>query len=376
MKTSLSEYFISLVKIDSESRNEKTMALQVAKNLKKLGAKVWFDDADRETGSDSGNLYAYYPGNIKAEPILFCAHLDTVVPGKGIKPVIEGDRIKSDGSTVLGGDDKSGIAEVIWALKKLKDSNLSHGPVEVLFTVCEEIGLLGAKNVDYSRLRSKIGYALDGHRVGELTIGAPYQNTIEYRIYGKEAHAGVEPEKGISAIQIAAHAITQMPLGRIDHETTCNVGLISGGKATNIIPKEVYLKTEVRSHDQKKLENITTRLTETMQKTALQFSRENFHPQIKVKLQQEYTGFRIPPEHLVVQMGLQAASNLNIESGTNIGGGGSDANIFNRNGLEIVIAGTGMDNVHTVNEFILLSELEKGASWVEEVIKIHSTTGK
>ena len=257
MKQNVVDYFLELVQIDSESKNEKAVAEKLVEDLQKMGAEITFDRAHEQTGGNVGNLYAYFPGQIAKEPILFCAHMDTVVPGNSVKPQIKADRIVTDGKTVLGADDKSGIAEIIYGIKAIQDSGQAHAPIEALFTISEEIGLLGAKNLDYSLIKSKIGYALDSHEVGALTIGAPSQNSLKFIIHGKKSHAGAAPEEGVNAIQIAAEAITKMPMGRIDEETTCSIGIISGGSATNIVPDEVILKGEVRSHAPQKLKDIT-----------------------------------------------------------------------------------------------------------------------
>lgn len=210
MQSDVVKYFLELVAIDSESKNERAMADRVKLDLAELGAEVWEDDCNVQTGGNAGNIYAFFAGNPDKSPVLFCAHLDTVKPGNSVKASIDGDRIVTDKSTVLGGDDKSGIAEIMIGIQNALQMP-DHAPVEVLFTVSEEIGLLGAKHFDKSKLRSAFGYALDAHRVGELVIGAPAQNSIRITINGKEAHAGVEPEKGVNAIRVAAEAIASMP---------------------------------------------------------------------------------------------------------------------------------------------------------------------
>ncbi|MBP7899319.1 MAG: M20/M25/M40 family metallo-hydrolase, partial [Candidatus Syntrophosphaera sp.] len=217
MQDEVVNYFLELISIDSESGDERAIIDRLKADLKALGAKVEEDDAYILTGGNAGNLYAQIPGNLNKKPILFCAHSDTVKPGKGIKPIVKDGIIYSDGTTILGSDDKSGIAELITAIKEIIESGEKHPPIEVLITVSEEVGLLGAKHFDKSRLESAWGYALDTHQVEELVIGAPAQNSIQITFLGKESHAGVEPEKGINAIRVAAEAITAMPLGRIDH---------------------------------------------------------------------------------------------------------------------------------------------------------------
>jgi tripeptide aminopeptidase len=372
MKSSLIDYFITLVKIDSESKHEREVAKKLKKDLEKLGAEVRFDEAHTKTGGDVGNLYAYIPGKIDKQPILFCAHMDTVVPGTGIKPKIEGNKIISSGDTILGADDKSGIAQIICAIKEIKSSKEDHAPVEILFTISEEIGLLGAKHCNCEMLRSKIGYALDAHEVGNLTIGAPSQNSMEYTIYGKESHAGAEPEKGINAIRIASEAIANMPLGRIDDETTNNIGIIEGGKATNIIPAKVKIKAEARSHNEKKLLDITKAMSDALLDAAKKHTVDGTTGSVDIKVMQEYRSFHLDEADELVKLSEEACRKVGIEHKTSVGGGGSDANIFNYHGIKTAIAGTGMQNVHTLQESIRISDLVNGCKWVTEVIRCYS----
>ncbi len=372
MNNTITEYFLSLIKIDSESKKEKEVAEKLGKDLKELGAEVQFDKANLKTGGNVGNLYAYIPGNIDKSPILFCAHMDTVKPGNGIKPQIKNSLITSDGTTILGADDKSGIAEIIWAMKELKETGKEHAPVEILFTISEEIGLLGAKYLDYSLIRSKIGYALDSHQVGHLSIGAPSQNSLKFVVRGKESHAGVAPEKGINAISVAAEAIAAMPQGRIDNETTCNVGLIKGGKATNIVPNEVIIEAEVRSHNTDKLKKVTDEMCQAFQEAVNKFQVGKHKAKVEIIIQEEYQAFRLNENTEAVVLAKDATEKLDIEFKTEIGGGGSDVNIFNQHGLQMAVAGSGMDKVHTVDECIKISELEIGAKWVLELIHEYS----
>ena len=372
MKSTIIDYFISLVSIDSESKSELETALQLEKDLKALGADVKFDNANKQTGGNIGNLYAYFQGTIDKKPILFCSHMDTVKPGNDIKPRIVNGFIKSDGTTVLGSDDKSGIAEIVWAIKELKEKDEDHAPIEVLFTISEEIGLLGAKYLDYSMIKSKTGYALDSHKIGEIVIGAPSQNSMKYIVHGKEAHAGAEPENGVNAIKIASEAISKMTLGRIDDETTCNIGLISGGQATNIIPNKVIIEAESRSHDPHKLKKITDEMSEALQSTIEKYNSAGLQTSVEIEIENEYSSFRISKDDPLVILSEKACKNIGLTPQTVIGGGGSDVNIFNANGLKMAVAGTGMDRVHTVKECIRISDLENGAKWVREIIREYS----
>src|SRR5437763_14006867 len=245
---------LELVQIDSISREEREVAERIRALCEQMGAQVEIDDAGSKVGGNSGNVIVRFPGTIPdAEPIMMSAHMDTVVPGEGVKPIVEGDIIRTDGSTVLGGDDKSGCAVIIETIRCLQEQNIPHAPIDAVFSICEEVGLLGAKHLDVSKLRAKYGLVFDSDDPGFLFTKGPSANHMEFRIYGLESHAGVAPEDGISAIKIAAEAIAAMKLGRIDHETTANIGIIEGGKATNIITNHVRLVGEARSLSEEKL---------------------------------------------------------------------------------------------------------------------------
>ena len=372
MQNDVVSYFLDLVAIDSESKKERDLADKLKMDLEELGAIVEEDDCGAKFDGNAGNLYAYFPGVINKKPILLCAHCDTVVPGKGIKPTIENGRIFTDGTTVLGGDDKSGIAEILMAIKQIKDKGIAHPPIEVLITVSEEIGLLGAKNFDISKLQADFGYALDTHQVGEVVIGAPSQNSLQINFYGKEAHAGVEPEKGLNAICLAAEAITAMPNGRIDFETTCNIGIIQGGSATNIVPKEVLVKGEARSHNKEKLQKVCEEIEQAVISTVKKFNANRAKASFHFELKEEYEAFLIDRNAPVVALAEKALQNLHLPADIKVGGGGSDANIFNAKGLPTIIVGTGMNNVHTTDEDILVDELYRGTAFVEELIRLYT----
>lgn len=370
MQNDVIGYFMQLISIDSESLNERAMIDTLTRDLQELGASTFEDTCHHNTGGNAGNLFATIPGSIDKPPILLCAHVDTVKPGNGIKAVIEDGVIHSDGTTILGSDDKSGIAEIMIALKRIKESGKAHAPVEVLFTISEEIGLLGAKGFDKSRLRSAFGYALDSHRVGELVIGAPSQNSFKMIIHGREAHAGVEPEKGLNAIRIASEAIAAMPLGRIDFETTCNIGIIQGGDATNIVPNKVTIRGEARSHNPEKLEKISAEIRQAFESTVQRYASEGASLEFICKT--EYNSYKAKEDDPVVQLASKALRKLEIEPRPVVGGGGSDANIIAATGLPMIITGTGMDKVHTVHESIETDQLIKGTRFIEELILAYS----
>jgi tripeptide aminopeptidase len=372
MPQNLTEYFLSLVEIDSESKNERAIVDKLKADLIKLGAQVTEDKVNLITGGNAGNLYAYIPGKTEKKPLLFCAHLDTVRPGNAIKPVWKDGKISSDGKTILGADDKSGVAEIIWGIKQTMISGIEYAPIEILFTVSEEIGLLGAKHFDKSQLKAELGFAFDSEDLGEFMIGAPSQNSIHIKVYGKEAHAGVEPEKGINAIRVAAEAIASIPIGRIDFETTANMGVISGGMATNIVPNLVEIHGEARSHNMDKLAQVTNDIVGCFNKAVARHKLDKIEARVEFDINTEYESFHMDEENQVVILAKTALQNLGIASKFIKSGGGSDANIINAEGIAMIVAGTGMHNYHTVDENISISDLEKGAALVYELIKVYS----
>lgn len=362
----LIESFMELVRMDSISREERNIADFLIEKLENLGLEVIVDQAGEKVGANSGNIIARLNGNTKvATPIMFAAHMDTVVPGKNINPLREGEKIISTGETILGADDKAGIAAILEALHLIRENNILYGDIEILFTICEEVGLCGAKNLDVSQLKAQIGFILDaGGQVGQIIISAPSQNSLDFTIRGKSAHAGVNPEEGINAIQVAGVALSRMKLGRIDEETTANIGIISGGKATNIIPDEVILKGEVRSRNEGKLEKYTKELRKITEDTA-----QEFKARAEVKINREYHCYNLSPEDLVVKIARKAAKDIGLQSLLRPSGGGSDANVFNKKGIPSVALAVGMEKVHTIEEYILIKELKNATEYILSIIK-------
>ncbi len=366
------EFFLKLVVIDSESKDERQIVDLLKEELTKLGFAVEEDESYWKSGGNAGNIYAFKDGLKDRSPILFCAHTDTVKPGKGVKYIIDNGLIKSDGKTVLGADDKSGLAEIIGGISAILNSGIKHAPLEILFTVSEEIGLNGVKNFDINKLKAKLGYAFDAQDIGQYMNGAPAQNTFQITLYGKEAHAGMEPEKGINAIQMAAEAITKLPNGRIDEETTANIGFISGGTATNIVPNKVIIHAEARSHDNEKLGKLTEDIINTFKTTVKKYVNGDCQASVEVNLSNEYKSFYLDEKQTVVQIARKAAENIGAKPSFVKGGGGSDANIINAFGIPMLVAGTGMQKYHTVNEYISINDLKRGSELVKEIIRIYS----
>lgn len=357
----LVDHFIKLSKIDSPSRHEGTISKHLKLILQGLGANPTEDGAAKTTGGESGNILGEVKGNKSSAPtIVLNAHMDTVAPGRDVQPVIRDGVIYSSGNTILGSDDKSGIAIIVEVILTLKEQALPHGDIEVLFTVCEEVGLLGAKSFDTSLLDAKFGYSLDSTKVGTLVIAAPSANHIKFTIYGKEAHAGVAPEDGINAIKLAGLALATMPLGRIDEETSANIGIIQGGTATNIVPGMVVLEGEARSHCAEKLRKQTDTMVNCVKEAVNSANGERKDKdgaRLDVEISLDFPLMHLDKESRPVKLAHRAAMKLDRVLSVIVGGGGSDANVFNGKGIEMAIMPTGMTDVHTSNENIKIDDM-------------------
>jgi tripeptide aminopeptidase len=375
----LNNLLIELIKIDSPSRREQAIAARLKREMEELGAQVWIDNAGEKVGGNSGNVIAHFSGDVPgAVPMLLSAHMDTVMPGEGVTPIVEGRILRTDGRTVLGGDDKSGVAIICEVLRVMRDARLPCGDIDVVFTICEEAGLLGAKQLDTSRLRAHTGLVLDSDSVGYLFTRAPAANRLEFEIDGLAAHAGVCPEKGISAIQVAAQGIANMRLGRIDGETTANLGIIQGGSAVNIVPDSVRLRGEARSHSEEKLEQQTRHMLHCLEEAASRFTLEldgkRYTGKVAARIQRDYDRMDVAEDARIVQLVCSAARNLGMEVKTMATGGGCDANILNKKGLQVANLATGMREIHTVHEWLDLDDLYTSAQIVLETIRLNAET--
>jgi tripeptide aminopeptidase len=374
----LEETFKFLVQIDSISKEEDVIANEIKKILKSLGAETFVDNAGDKIGGNSGNLIAKFKGNTLAPPLLLNAHMDTVEPGRGITTVFENGTFTSDGTTILGADDKSAIAILLETLYILKENNLQYGPLELVFTVCEEIGLQGAKHLDLSSVTATYGFALDATDTQGIVTRAPSANNFEFIIHGKDAHAGAAPEKGINAISLASQAIAKLKLGRIDEETTCNIGIIEGGIATNIVPNLVIVKGEARSHDEEKLDKITNQIVFSFNEAIENYKKESSDdelPRVDIIINKDFPRTHIPDDHPVIRLATQAAENLGRTMKTKTSGGGADANIFFEKGIFTGVLGTGMRDMHTVRESVKLDDMVHTTELLLEIIRLHSQTG-
>ena len=373
----LKNLLIELIQIDSLSRREYDIAMRLKRELEELGAEVWIDDAGEKVGGNVGNVIAHFPGTQSGiRPLLLSAHMDTVVPGEGIRPVVDGDILRSDGRTVLGGDDKSGVAIICEVLRVIRERDIPSGDIDVVFTICEEAGLIGAKCFDVTRLRARTGLVLDSDSLGFLFTKAPAANRMEFRVRGREAHAGVCPEQGINAIQVAAEGIAHMKLGRIDHETTANIGVIQGGMAVNIVPNEVVLKGEARSHSEEKLNRQSQDMLHCLEEAAARFRLDSqgraITATVEAKIERDYDRMEVAEGAPIVQLVRAAASRLNLKLKILATGGGCDANVFNQKGLTVANLSTGMQEIHTVNEWLNLNDLYLSAQVVLATVTLNA----
>jgi peptidase T-like protein len=368
----LAEFF-ELVRTNSPTKDERLVADILKDRLQNLGLNVTEDNAGQVIGGNSGNIIAYLKGTLpKAPTVLFSAHMDTVQPCLNIEPVLNDGLITSAGPTILGADDKSGIVPILEALRTLQELAIPHGDIQVVFSIAEEGGLNGSKNIDKTQLNADFGYVLDtGGKPGNVILGAPGQDRINVTIKGRAAHAGVEPENGVSAIVVAAQAISRLHTGRIDEETTSNFGTIQGGRATNIVADLVEITCETRSRNLDKLEHLTAQLCEVFKDTA-----EEFGASSEIEVLRLYDPLNIAKESRIAVLTDQAIKSAGLTTEFGVTGGGSDANNFNRYGVPCVVLGTGMQKYHTTDESIEEEDLYRSAELILEIIKAAAQVDK
>ncbi|MEN6358078.1 MAG: M20/M25/M40 family metallo-hydrolase [Armatimonadota bacterium] len=365
-KDRVKQLFLDLLKINTPSKNERPMADFIKAKLESLGLDVEEDDAGEKIGGSAGNIIASLKGNKPgAKAIFLGGHIDTVEPTDKLNIVIDGDEIRSDGTTILGADDKAGIAAIIEALQSVIENGTAHGDVQVIFNVAEEIGLCGSRAIDRSKIKAKYGYIFDMDRpAAGITVSAPSHENVFVEIRGVAAHAGMNPENGVSAIIAASNAISKMKLGRIDFETTANVGVIEGGKARNIVPDLVNIKAEARSRDEAKLAAQVEHMKTTFEREA-----EAIGAKAIVTLDHEYNAYRWSEDDDIIKLASKASHKIGIEPVYSDGGGGSDANIYNSYGISCVVLGTGYDGAHSASEKILVSDLAIAADYAKALIE-------
>ncbi len=369
----LLDTFLKLVTIDSESYNEGAVHKHLLAELKKMGCTVFVDKAGKKIGSNApGNIIAFLKGTRAGKPFLLSTHMDTVKPGKGIKPQVKGGRVTSDGTTILGADDKAGVAVVLEVLRTLKEQKPDCGPVQALFTLNEENGMGGAKNMDYSKIKGRDGLILDNESVSELLIQGPEVCDFKVTIQGAAAHAGVCPEKGISALEVAAKALSMMKLGRIDKDTVCNFGVVNGGEVTNVVMPLLTMKGEVRSLYSKKLQKQIKHMKDCFAKAAKAFTKrvggKTIKPVITIETPQRYGALYVPKTAPAVKLVMAAAKKYGVKMVAGPSGGGCDANVMCQHGLVMPNMGVGCQNCHTTQEYLDLKEFYQAAAITLDVV--------
>jgi tripeptide aminopeptidase len=348
------DLFTELAALPSPPGEERAVADVVIGYLRDLGLSVDEDDAGPKVGSNIGNVFCRLEATDGGNPIFLCAHLDTVPPEGPIEPVIEDGVVRNAGGTILGADNKSAVAAMLEGARRVLAENRPHGGIELLFTPKEEVGLLGAAAFDHERLRARLGYVYDqAAPIGDVILGAPYSRAMQVRFHGRAAHSGMYPEEGRSAVAAAARAISDLRLGRIDEETTANVGIIQGGTAGNIIPEWCTLDAEARSHDERKLEELVQEMVDVFS-----FAAGLEDCEVEAKVSKSYKGYRFKPDDPVVRIAHAALERSGYKPAYGFSGGAADANVFNERGLACLNLANGMQDIHTPDERITVADLE------------------
>ena len=366
-KDRIFEEFKELVAIPCHSTKERQIFEVVKAKLEKLGFVVEEDDAAVKVDGECGNMWAFLPGNkAGATKVLLSGHLDGVEPCGGTTVVRKDGILYSDGTTILGSDDKSGVVAILEGVRMILEENAEHGDIQVLLTIAEEGGVNGSRCMDKSKLNADVGYALDSEGApGEIIVGAPGQYKYSIKVIGKTAHGGMEPEKGINSVMVAAKALAEVKrYGRIDEETTANIGIINGGIATNIVPALVEIQGDARSRNSEKLIAIRDEIVNTICSAV---EKQGAKAEADVVL--KYNSFLVDENSKVVELAKDACAQFGFEPNVGLTGGGSDANFINAYGVPCVILGTGMSNVHTVDEYIKEEDLYNSALMVYGILK-------
>jgi tripeptide aminopeptidase len=350
------ELFMQLAAVPSPPGEERAVADRVAGYLGDLGLEVDEDDAGERIDSTAGNLLARIePTADGGTPLFLCAHLDTVPPDGPLEPIVDDEgMVRNAGGTILGADNKAAIAAMLEAVRRVLAERRPHAGIELLFTPKEEIGLLGAAAFDHSRLQARVGYVYDmAAPIGDVILGAPHSHSMQVRFHGRAAHSGMYPEEGRSAIAAAAKAISDFRLGRLDEDTTANVGLIEGGTAGNIVPEHCTFLAEARSHDERKLADVVQEMLD-----AVAFAAGLEECEVETEVHKSYRGYRFKRDDLAVRIAADALAASGVEPRFARTGGAADANVFNERGLACVNLANGMTDIHTPDERIAVADLE------------------
>jgi tripeptide aminopeptidase len=348
------DLFTELAAVPSPPGEERAVADLVTRYLRDCGLQIDEDAAGPEIGSTTGNLYSRIEATAAGEPLFLCAHLDTVPPTAAIEPVVEADVVRNAAGTILGADNKAAVAAMLDATRRVLAENRPHGGIELVFTPKEEVGLIGAYAFDHTRLRARVGYVYDqAAPIGVVILGAPYSQSLEVTFHGRAAHSGMHPDDGRSAILAAARAISEMRLGRVDEDSTANVGTIRGGTATNIVPEWCTFVAEARSQDERKLADLVQEMQD-----AVTFAAGVAECDVETTLRKSYRGYRFAKSDHAVELAARALASCGYAVSYDLSGGAADANVFNERGLACVNLANGMTDIHTPAEHIAVADLE------------------
>ena len=346
--------FCELVKIDSPSGEEQAVADELVRRLTHLGVSVARDDY--------GNLIARSGGG---DPVMLSAHMDTVEPGRNVRPSVEGDRIVSDGTTILGGDCKAGVSAILEAVESVLEDDTVHVPYEIVFTREEETGLFGARNLDMAMIRSNEAVVFDGEGpVSQITSSSPTYYSFDVEITGRAAHAGMEPEKGLSAIRVAADLLLNLPQGRLDHETTFNIGKIEGGQVRNAVPETAILTGEFRSMNVETLDEVRLGIVEALATVRKMYPDATIDDNIRT----EFETYTLPDDDPALRRVSAALVGLGLKPAMKISGGGTDGNVFRRKGISAVVVGMAVTGMHTKQEYVTIPDLVDAAHLCEKIL--------
>lgn len=347
------EQMMEMIEIESPTLKEYKMARYLEALLKNMNGDVYSDNCLSQIGGEGGNVLAFFKGTVEGGPICLNAHIDTVQKEQIIKPIIDGEYVVSDGDTILGADDKAGIAAIIEAYRSVKEEGLPHRDCYMFFTASEENGMHGVKLFDYSKLPCKEVISVDAAGApGVIAVGGRGKNSITAKFIGKKAHAVLNPQDGINAIKIAACAVTKIPIGKLDQDSVANIGIISGGKLTHFVPDEAVVVSEVRSFDIDKLNEYTNRIVSLCQEAASEYNGD-----VEITVNNSYPPLKFDKQCRLYKKMCEYYNELGVKVEDIVLSGAGDCNLMTHKGYECAIIGCGMTEVHTQNERVSIKDL-------------------
>lgn len=369
-KERLLENLIEMLKIHSPSKQEGEYAKYLVNLLEEIGAKIYLDKGYLEYGGDAPTIIAKLPGDIEGEGVTFSAHMDVIEPNFNVKPIREGNILKTDGTTTLGGDDKAGVASIIESIRTIKENEISHKDIYIIFTPCEESSLLGAKYIDWEKVPSDMMPAKNmivvdnAGRAGIIAHSAPSRYSIEINFKGQKAHAGIEPEAGINSITLASYALSNMKVGRIDDLTTSNISTINSDFPSNVVPDKCKATGEIRGHSEEKILEVIESYKEVCTKAT-----EKLGGSYKIDYKRDFPVLKPKDDLKFAKEFAGIYESIGVSAELKVIGGGSDSNVFAGEGFNSIIIGVGMYNVHTVEEYLEIDDLFKTTEAIIKYIK-------